>query len=128
MKIRDNEGFKHGGMITANRTKFQAILEGWQQIRPLFFPPHLLRLILVCVIQLGTLLGLNTLRLWLPQIFQAMNDFLIENEEGSLCEMIEVTKPQIVTNQTWEGCTVVSLTDYLFYIYNYALFLLIDFP
>lgn len=54
---RKLHGTKHGGIVTANRTKVQALKEGWQQIIPLFFPPHGVRLLLVCTIQFGIMMG-----------------------------------------------------------------------
>lgn len=52
-----NTGGKHGGTVTANRTKIQALKEGWQQIAPMFFPPFLCKIILAAVIQSGFMLG-----------------------------------------------------------------------
>ena len=42
---------QHGGQVTAKRSQIEALREGWQQIRPLFFPPFLLLLLLICSIQ-----------------------------------------------------------------------------
>ncbi|KRT78777.1 membrane transporter, partial [Oryctes borbonicus] len=95
-----NTGGKHGGAVTANRTKTQALKEGWQQIAPMFFPPHLWKMSLAATIQCGLMLGTNTLRLWLPQIFTAMNDYQLShvNETASLCKMLETITP--TTNVT----------------------------
>jgi hypothetical protein len=50
--------------------------------------------------------SLNTLRLWLPQIFQAMNDYQQFYNETSIdfCKSLEMIQP---SNSTGE-CTVVS--------------------
>ncbi|XP_064212298.1 synaptic vesicle glycoprotein 2C [Tribolium castaneum] len=99
-----NNDSKHGGRITANRTKLQAMKEGWQQITPLFFPPHLGKIILVCLLQMLTMMSLNTLRLWLPQIFQAINDYQYYHNGSTtdLCTMIDQIRPK---NQS-QNCEV----------------------
>ncbi|KAJ3627118.1 hypothetical protein MTP99_014522 [Tenebrio molitor] len=86
---------RYGGKITAHRTKLQAIQEGWQQLKPLFFPPHLPKIILVCCMQMLGMMSLNTLRLWLPQIFQAINDYEYNNNgtSASLCTMLDEIRP-----------------------------------
>ncbi|XP_018562441.1 synaptic vesicle glycoprotein 2B-like [Anoplophora glabripennis] len=94
-KVTKENSNKRGGHVTANRTKVQAMREGWQQIKPLFFPPHVAKFILVFTIQCLIMMSLNTLRLWLPQIFQAINDYqYYNNETASLCVMMEVFQPK----------------------------------
>ncbi|CAH0554052.1 unnamed protein product [Brassicogethes aeneus] len=96
IKLHQNEDHIHGGLVTANRTKTQALREGWQQLKPLFFPPLLPKLILVCFIQFLLMMTVNTIKIWLPQLFQAINDFQFkyENKSSSLCEMIEMLSPK----------------------------------
>lgn len=53
-KLNDN---KHGGQVTANRTQVQALKEGFQQIKPLFYPPHRIHIITVCIVQFGVMLA-----------------------------------------------------------------------
>lgn len=110
-EIKLNTGGKHGGMVTANRTKVQALGEGWQQIAPMFFPPHVLKLTLAAIIQSGFMLGANTVRLWLPQIFTIMNDYqaLYPNTTASLCTMLGIVKPS--ANATSTECVVNNLSD-----------------
>lgn len=50
-QLQNNEEENHGGHITANRTKSQALREGFQQIKPLFYAPHLKHIVLVCLMQ-----------------------------------------------------------------------------
>ncbi|KAJ3659516.1 hypothetical protein Zmor_011200 [Zophobas morio] len=90
-KTEGREMQKHGGHITAGRSKTQALREGFQQIKPLCFPPHLKHIILVCCMQSLIMSGANTLRLWLPQIFQAISDYEYYNNgsTASLCDMLE---------------------------------------
>ncbi|KAK9758796.1 hypothetical protein QE152_g706 [Popillia japonica] len=94
-EIKLNAGGKHGGVVTANRTKTQTLKEGWQQIAPMFFPPHPWKIILASAIQCGLMWGTNTIRLWLPQIFTAMNDYqlLHPNEIANFCTMLSIITP-----------------------------------
>ncbi|XP_017773775.1 PREDICTED: synaptic vesicle glycoprotein 2B-like [Nicrophorus vespilloides] len=77
--------------------RLQAFKNGFTHMKPLFLKPHLPRIILVCAIQFGTMLGLNTLRLWLPQLFTAMADYetLHPSQEASICEMLDMVKPNV---------------------------------
>lgn len=47
-EIKLNENVK--GHITANRSKTQAIKEGWQQLRPLFMAPYRFKVVQICLI------------------------------------------------------------------------------
>ncbi|KAL3279274.1 hypothetical protein HHI36_016783 [Cryptolaemus montrouzieri] len=80
------------------------LLNGWRQISPLFTQPLLRTFILVCSVQLFMIMSLNTLRLWLPQLFQAINDYKYFNNgtSSTLCNMLSVIQP---TNDT-EECFV----------------------
>lgn len=57
IKKHNEQKHEHGGNVTANRTKAQALKEGFQQMRPLCFPPLLQKLVLVCMIQMGIMSG-----------------------------------------------------------------------
>ncbi|XP_068910936.1 synaptic vesicle glycoprotein 2B-like isoform X2 [Tenebrio molitor] len=113
IELNKNNPNTHGGQVTANRTKIQALKEGWQQMKPLFFPPHLANIILVCLIQTLFTMSLNTLRLWLPQIFQAINDYQYFHNESSagLCEMLQMIKPATKSDEC-----VVNLNNSSVYI------------
>lgn len=65
--------------------------------------------ILVCLIQTVFTVGLSTLRLWLPQIFQAINDYAYYHNgtTADLCTMLNMMHTS--SNET-EGCIVVNLT------------------
>lgn len=103
-----HEGDPKFCQITAHRSKMQALREGWQQIRPLFKTPHVLPMALVATIQLGSMMGLNTLRLWLPQIFTAMNDYakLSDDTPASLCTMLSVLQPNSTVSEEETICQV----------------------
>lgn len=102
-KLTENN--KHGGQITAQRTKAQALREGFQQIKPLFYRPYLTRILLSCGIVFSVHLSLNMLRLWLPQIFQLMTDYELAHNgsSASLCVMLTA---ETSTNGTTEECVV----------------------
>lgn len=56
--------------------------------------------------------SLNTLRLWLPQIYQAMNDYQIEHNGGGVfCEMLETLQHKSNGTKLDENeiCKVVSI-------------------
>ncbi|KAI4457405.1 synaptic vesicle glycoprotein 2 [Holotrichia oblita] len=110
-----NTGGKHGGTVTANRTKIQALKEGWQQIAPIFFPPHLWKIALAATIQSGFMLGANTIRLWLPQIFTIISDYqmLHPNTSASLCTMLGIATTNN-NNVTTTQCIVNALADSIY--------------
>ncbi|XP_044761732.1 uncharacterized protein LOC123319005 [Coccinella septempunctata] len=78
---------------------------GCGQIRPLFSFPHLPLLLLVCGLQGFQLMSLSTLRLWMPQLFQAITDYKYLNNgtSSSLCQMLSVIRP---TKGKTEECFV----------------------
>ncbi|XP_076644720.1 synaptic vesicle glycoprotein 2B isoform X1 [Halictus rubicundus] len=45
------------------------------QIKPLFVPPNIYKLIAIGLIQLGATIGSNSIRLWMPQLFSMMEHF-----------------------------------------------------
>ncbi|KAF7285170.1 hypothetical protein GWI33_011709 [Rhynchophorus ferrugineus] len=97
-EIAINQSKNHGKM-TANRTKKEALIEGWSQLKPLFKRPYLPKILFVCFIQFFSMTSLNTLRLWLPQLFQAVNDYQqFHDESAPLCDMMSVFK--VNTNET----------------------------
>ncbi|CAG9765151.1 unnamed protein product [Ceutorhynchus assimilis] len=79
-----------GSHVTAHRSKGQALREGFQQIKPIFFKPHLSKISLTCAMMLFIVMSQNMLRLWLPQIFQIITDYqLVHEESANLCTMLE---------------------------------------
>ncbi|KAM3956181.1 synaptic vesicle glycoprotein 2C [Aphomia sociella] len=61
-----------------------ALRGGWSQLAPLFRPPHLKWLVLVCAIHVCCMFGANTLRLWYPQLAAMISS---DSNEG-LCSAI----------------------------------------
>uniref|UniRef100_A0A182N761 Major facilitator superfamily (MFS) profile domain-containing protein n=1 Tax=Anopheles dirus TaxID=7168 RepID=A0A182N761_9DIPT len=70
--------------------------EGFRQLGVMFRKPHLKNACLAYGIQFGILLGLNTFRLWVPQLFTIIEEFEHEQHLGAaaadgqatLCEML----------------------------------------
>ncbi|CAG9823281.1 unnamed protein product [Phaedon cochleariae] len=76
------------------RSKKQALKEGMSNFKPMFSTPYFSKIMLVFLIQFMIMMSLNTLRLWLPQIYKAMYDHQFENDtDASLCEMLEIFQP-----------------------------------
>ncbi|XP_029664933.1 synaptic vesicle glycoprotein 2B-like isoform X2 [Formica exsecta] len=46
-----------------------------KQMKPLFLPPNIFKLILISTIQLGATIGSNSLRLWMPQLFAMIESY-----------------------------------------------------
>ncbi|KAK9879262.1 hypothetical protein WA026_004112 [Henosepilachna vigintioctopunctata] len=80
--------------------------DGCTTLGSIFIPPFLQKIILVCVLQMSIGMGLNTLRLWIPQLFQAITDYEHYNNGTSadLCTMITVIAPK--SNLIVEKCVV----------------------
>ncbi|XP_076178270.1 synaptic vesicle glycoprotein 2C [Ptiloglossa arizonensis] len=61
----------------------------------IFFYPHLSRLVLVVIIQFGSMLATNTIRLWQPQLFTIMDNFESQNltmeHDPSFCEILDLS-------------------------------------
>lgn len=87
-----------------SRTLMESLRAGMQQIKPMFHKP-LLSLALHCyTIQFCMFLGMNTIRLWLPQLFASMADFEAEfagtDVSATMCTILEYS-----VNQTAETLT-----------------------
>ncbi|CAH1111066.1 unnamed protein product [Psylliodes chrysocephalus] len=81
--------------VIVAKTTQQFFKEGIHQIKPIFVAPQITKILLVFLLQFMIMMGLNTLRLWLPQIYQAMNDYqFYHNESATLCESLEVFQPK----------------------------------
>ncbi|CAL1685405.1 unnamed protein product [Lasius platythorax] len=68
-----------------------------KQMKPLFLPPNIFKLILISTIQLGATIGSNSLRLWMPQLFAMIesykstlmkNDNRVSGLQPSFCYML----------------------------------------
>ncbi|XP_016989964.2 synaptic vesicle glycoprotein 2B [Drosophila rhopaloa] len=81
-----------------SRTLAESLRSGLQQMKPLARKP-LLGLALCCyVMQFGIFLGMNTIRLWLPQLFASMAEYealhVEDGEAASMCTILEFSVNQ----------------------------------
>ncbi|XP_045461406.1 synaptic vesicle glycoprotein 2B-like isoform X2 [Harmonia axyridis] len=91
-----------GEVQISEKTSRKTFSQGFSQLKPLFAPPLLQNILLVCLLQMMQMMSLNTLRLWLPQLFQAIHDYEYYNNNTSadLCTMLETIRPKNVTATT----------------------------
>ncbi|XP_037954979.1 synaptic vesicle glycoprotein 2C-like [Teleopsis dalmanni] len=79
--------------VREHRTAMQALREGLQQMKPMFRKPLLGHSIHVYTMQFCILLGLNTIRLWLPQLFASIAEYetlnVGTNSSSNLCTILE---------------------------------------
>uniref|UniRef100_A0A1A9ZAD2 Major facilitator superfamily (MFS) profile domain-containing protein n=1 Tax=Glossina pallidipes TaxID=7398 RepID=A0A1A9ZAD2_GLOPL len=84
----------------------QSLRDGWLQMRPMFHKPLLSRYLHVYVMLFALLLGLNSIRLWLPQLFASISKYEALHTDPSdstdLCTILEfsVNKTQDVQSYT----------------------------
>ncbi|XP_012260531.2 synaptic vesicle glycoprotein 2B-like [Athalia rosae] len=85
--------------------------EGWNQVKPLFVKPYLGQFLLITILQFGSILSLNTIRLWMPQLFTLIETYDFESHDPSrgavtLCDMISVRSVANVTLVTGLNTTM----------------------
>ncbi|KAK9879259.1 hypothetical protein WA026_004109 [Henosepilachna vigintioctopunctata] len=85
-----------GLLADVKQSTKQKLADGFDGMKSLFVPPLVQKLVLTCTLQMFYMMSLNTLRLWIPQLFQAINDYEYYNNGTSapLCTMLEVMKPK----------------------------------
>ncbi|XP_075156315.1 uncharacterized protein LOC142229627 [Haematobia irritans] len=69
----------------------------------------------VCLMQFFVLLGLNTMRLWLPQLFASINEYEhISTQPTSMCAIVEysVNKTEIVKDSTSDCKVIITPSSY----------------
>ncbi|XP_017067450.1 synaptic vesicle glycoprotein 2C [Drosophila eugracilis] len=83
-EVQDPEGQK---------SKKSSLSAGLTQLRPLFTKPYLSLSLWVYLLNFCVLLGQNTMRLWLPQLFASINEYeqLMsgQSESTSICKILE---------------------------------------
>ncbi|CAG9580236.1 unnamed protein product [Danaus chrysippus] len=87
----------------------KALQGGVAQLSPLFRPPHVAWLLLICVAHVCCMFGANTVRLWYPQLAAMIGS----EGNASLCSAIA---PQPLVDEA-AGCTPIQ-TDMLTYLQN----------
>ncbi|CAB3235115.1 unnamed protein product [Arctia plantaginis] len=87
-----------------------ALKGGWAQMAPLYKPPHLKWLALICFIHIGCMFGSNTIRLWYPQLAA-----MIGSDSQGLCSAIAPANQPAAD----ETCVPIA-TDMLTYLQSVA--------
>ncbi|XP_049812694.1 synaptic vesicle glycoprotein 2C-like [Schistocerca nitens] len=77
--------------MSIHQSAIQSLKNAWRQMRPLFVMPQLPKAVLVFSIQILCLFSLNTIRLWLPQIFATMEEFLYIHQTAEGVDMGSLT-------------------------------------
>ncbi|XP_072929448.1 synaptic vesicle glycoprotein 2C-like [Epargyreus clarus] len=85
----------------------EALKGGCAQLAPLFKPPHIMWLVLICFIHSGCMFGSNTLRLWYPQLAAMIGS------DGTVSLCSAIAPP--TTDAVDEACTPIK-TDMLTYL------------
>ncbi|KAL7729643.1 hypothetical protein ACLKA6_007921 [Drosophila palustris] len=120
--IDEKTGDKMGPVKRQSRSLLESLRAGMLQMRPMFHKP-LLGLALQCfTMQFTIFMGLNTIRLWLPQLFSSMADyesqFAGEDVSASMCTILEysVNKTAETLTNHEDACSVpktISIDMYL---------------
>ncbi|XP_008201350.1 synaptic vesicle glycoprotein 2B isoform X2 [Tribolium castaneum] len=106
-KRQPKENFPFKSLIDDKQIfqKKYGVREAWQQISPLFSLKYAGSLTIVCLLQLFLMMSINSLRLWLPEIFQVINDYEQDhNKTISFCEMLGTIKP--TTDEESDTCSM----------------------
>lgn len=106
----------NGGSTSTQQSCAQPLSDGWHETSRLFFRPYNTKMILVLFIHFGYLLGLNTLRLWIPQLLIAIYNYDVSgnSDEFDLCSRL---KTLVVTNTTGNSTCTVNYENRTVYIY-----------
>lgn len=88
---------QHKNLMTSFR-------DGIDQMKPLFSMVYLPRLFFIVIIQFGGMLTMNTLRLWLPQIFAILEQFDYisydhVDENPTFCQILDIST-SVTANET----------------------------
>ncbi|XP_062124945.1 synaptic vesicle glycoprotein 2C-like isoform X2 [Drosophila sulfurigaster albostrigata] len=88
--IDDKSESKTEPVKRESRTVLESLRAGMQQMKPMFHKPLLGLALQIYTMQFAMFLGLNTIRLWLPQLFSSMADFEAEfDESAEMCTILE---------------------------------------
>ncbi|XP_018304289.1 synaptic vesicle glycoprotein 2B [Mycetomoellerius zeteki] len=124
---------------TAEQSKCQSgtkasLKNGIRQMKPMFLNPNLSCILLLVVIQFCMMLGLNTLRLWQPQLFATIDNFYSLDTnitEPTFCEILDIsasinanktalersTCENVVSNSMYMDSVIVSATSCVFILF-----------
>ncbi|KAH8382697.1 hypothetical protein KR009_004840, partial [Drosophila setifemur] len=119
------------------RTLLESLRAGLQQMKPLARKP-LLGLAICCyVMQFGIFLGMNTIRLWLPQLFASMAEYEAlyagQDVDASMCTVLEFSvnrtaetalnyaeacaEPKLISMDMYINNIIVSATGFVGYFF-----------
>ncbi|EDV45422.2 synaptic vesicle glycoprotein 2B [Drosophila erecta] len=91
-------------------SKKSSLRSGLTQLRPLFTKPYLALSLWVYLLNFCVLLGQNTMRLWLPQLFASINEyenlFSGQSQSTSICNILEYS-----VNRTQSQLEAVTQND-----------------
>nr|CAH7741921.1 unnamed protein product [Callosobruchus chinensis] len=106
--IRETEIGQDASLNTLEKMK-----NGLQQLKLLVHKPYTSRMILACATSVLLTSSNNTFKLWLPQIFQSINDYQA-NHNGTgtdLCTMLEDLQPKNTDNMSvYVNSMIVAVT------------------
>ncbi|XP_046606913.1 synaptic vesicle glycoprotein 2B-like isoform X1 [Neodiprion virginianus] len=114
---QDDPKRKTEAVDTSRRASvWEKIRNGGAQVMPLFQKPHFCHFLLIITIQFGGLLSLNTLRLWMPQLFTLMEDFKHKKHNvgigrPTLCNMISTPSNSNFTTYDEINSTMAKTCD-----------------
>uniref|UniRef100_A0A6P7G9H6 Synaptic vesicle glycoprotein 2B-like n=1 Tax=Diabrotica virgifera virgifera TaxID=50390 RepID=A0A6P7G9H6_DIAVI len=96
--------------FTSSRVEMATALKsGWEEMKTILHRPHINNMILASFNAFSIVMSLNTLKFWLPGIFQSISDYQ-NNHNGtssSMCVMLgEMSKPKNITSS--QECSVVK--------------------
>ncbi|XP_047000374.1 synaptic vesicle glycoprotein 2C-like [Schistocerca americana] len=110
---------------SANGSPGSALGGGLKEAKRLFIKPLLPRALMIFVIQYSTLFGMNTMRLWAPQLFASIEEYneYHKTDNGSLasasiCDMITFTPPEDELHGVEEGTCGVAMINSTVYVNN----------
>ncbi|XP_033228568.1 synaptic vesicle glycoprotein 2B-like [Belonocnema kinseyi] len=99
LQLKQGQGIQKREYNSGSKEKIQ---DGWSKIKTLFTTPYLLPMSIIIFLQFGSMFGLNTMRLWVPQLFIMLNNFgrkfrsvYPSNKTLTMCEMLVPSKLQI---------------------------------
>ncbi|XP_059616588.1 synaptic vesicle glycoprotein 2C-like [Phlebotomus argentipes] len=93
--------------------KSTIIRKTFSQFLPLFKPPHLWKCLLAGAIEFFVLLGVNTMRSWMPQVFALLSN--THSDEG-LCESIQPKSALTTFNNATDDLACEVLSDKSIYV------------
>ncbi|KAL2739332.1 synaptic vesicle glycoprotein 2B-like [Vespula maculifrons] len=95
-EVKNSTENSTGDTIVTHKKSFKS---GLLQMKPIFFRPHIFRLSLILTLQFCSMLALNTIRLWQPQLFAILQDFNpidfnITDHDPAFCEILDAVTYQ----------------------------------